>query len=227
MCTCIIFVFFALLEYVVVLCLIHHCSNGTKRSKPVKEMVETSVEPGPSTFVDNNGIRVTTYCNKETVETEPGAGELTAVEDNLQSPGNCKISHIIQPPSPRIIVKRRNIFTCCRRNRNPRRTSQDFKVKRYQKNLFQFGKKTDLFFFVSTSFLSFGKWQLVPVKIRGKDCHRKIVILVSIYFYSLKRVSCSRNQSRRCQWHQDIPHKSNDHSRRWKSVAARSWQPYS
>merc|ERR1739838_318397 len=79
MCTCIIFVFFALLEYVVVLCLINHCqmpgsksvgndpsSNSTKK-KSSKSANNTNASPfckkhhgssnvGTNVSSDNNGV---------------------------------------------------------------------------------------------------------------------------------------------------------------------------
>lgn len=123
MCTCIIFVFFALLEYVVVLCLIHHCDPKSKR-KGQKERAEQAGDLAGATFVDNNGIRVTNF-NKKIEDATTTADQLTQ-EQELVTQAKCQISHIIQQPqpSPQIVtVKRSNIFACCNFRKSKMRKS--------------------------------------------------------------------------------------------------------
>lgn len=150
MCTCIIFVFFALLEYVVVLCLINHCqvgggptnseertdrTNSEPCSKPLKKSASSTspmcrrhsclanvqqgaaqqhhhhhpqvASVGTNATTDNNGMKM--CCTSEVV--------------GPSSASPCHIAHIPEPPSPRVNVKKRNIFFCCSRRAAKKRAA--------------------------------------------------------------------------------------------------------
>lgn len=122
MCTCIIFVFFALLEYVVVLCLINHCqmvgsksvndSNSKKSmsransSSPFCKKHQVSHHVGTNVSSDNNGVKICCTNDEQRTTGSP-----------------CHISHYVEPPSPKVTIKRGFLGYCCSRKSAKKRAA--------------------------------------------------------------------------------------------------------